>query len=813
MHQCCIKDINTILLKVYKLQKFIVISACTLLFLVDIEPYSAFSQTERYTLGGIVLDEETGESMPGAEVYIHELVKGTITDADGFFKFTDLKPARYHIHIKFIGYHSLYQYVNLTKDIQEFKFQMIPSSLELMEIVIESDPFKTGAVEQSLTTQTISEEFLKKNPGGTLMSSLQQLPGINAINTGVSISKPVIRGLSFNRVIVSDRGVKQEGQQWGADHGLEIDQFDPEQIEIVKGPASLQHGSDGMGGVIIINNPYLAQEGTLEGQITGIYKSNNHLIGTSTMLKGNVNGLVYQARFSTQDFGDYRVPADNFYYNGYILPIYNNRLKNTAGKERNLSGMIGLKKNWGYSTLTISNYNQLAGIFPGAVGVPRLYDLEDDGDSRNIDLPRQNINHFKIISNSNILFGGNWLEVNLGYQNNDRKEEGEPHAHGIEPESESNLALGLKLETFSANLRYNQAINEKANRIFGIQYQYQVNRFGGFEFLLPAFTQNTLGAYFHEQRSLGEVFTINYGIRMDYAKVIIDEHYEPDYPVDPQDSVLRNPSVNRDFLNLSGGIGLSWFPNHNLNLKFNMGSSYRVPTPNELTVNGIHHGTFRHERGDPDLDAERGWQFDLSFSYHLNRFLFNITPFLNLYKNYIYLKPTAEFSELPGGGQIFQYTQDNAVFIGAELSIDYHLIENLHLELVSEYVANYNLETELPLPFTPPFSTLLGIEYRVPKLTKALGNSFVNFGTRFTAAQNRVDRNEQPTDGYILLNFGFGTEFYIGKQQLDFLFNIQNLLDTRYMNHLSRYRWLNLPEQGRNVSISLIFPFKINKTK
>jgi iron complex outermembrane receptor protein len=689
---------------------------------------------------------------------------------------------------------------------------MVASSLELMEIVIESDPFKTGQVEQSLTTQTISEEFLKKNPGGTLMGALQQLPGINAITTGVSIAKPVIRGLSFNRVIVTDRGIKQEGQQWGADHGLEIDQFDPEQIEIVKGPASLQHGSDGMGGIIIINNPYLAEEGTLEGQFTGIYKSNNHLIGTSTMLKGNTGGLVYQARFSTQDFGDYRVPADNFYYNGYILPIYNDRLKNTAGKERDISGMLGIKRNWGYSTLTVSNYNQLAGIFPGAVGIPRLYNLEDDGDQRNIGFPRQEINHFKIISNSNILFGGNWLEVNLGYQNNNRREEGEPHAHGYEPVSEDNLALGLKLETYTANLRYNQAINENANRVFGIQYQYQVNNFSGFEFLLPAYIQNSIGGFFHEQRSPGEVFKINYGLRFDYTKINIEEHYEPDFSGDPLDSVLRNPAIDKDFFNFSGGIGFSYFPNHNLNVKLNIGSSYRIPTANELSVNGVHHGTFRHERGNPNLDAERGWQFDLNFSYHLDRFLFNITPFLNLYRNYIYLKPSAEFSELPGGGQIFQYTQDNAIFLGGELSIDYHVIENIHLELISEYVANYNLDTELPLPFTPPFSTLLGIEYKIPSLTNVFGNSFINFGTRFTAAQNRVDRNEKPTDGYILLNFGIGTEFYIKRQQINFLFNIQNLLDTNYMNHLSRYRWLNLPEQGRNISISLVFPFKIVKS-
>jgi iron complex outermembrane receptor protein len=783
-----------------------------LIFCLTIIPLSLLGQDNRYTLEGRVFDEETKESLPGAEVYIHELVKGTITDVNGYFKFTDLKPARYHLHIKYIGHHSLYQYVNLTGDHQKFDFYLVPSSLELMEIVIESDPFKTGAVEQSLTTQTVSKDFILKNPGGTLMNSLQALPGINTINTGVSIAKPVIRGMSFNRVIVTDRGIKQEGQQWGADHGLEIDQFDPEQIEIVKGPASLQYGSDGMGGVIIINNPYLAQEGILEGQVVGLYKTNNDLIGTSTMVKGNVGGFVYQGRFSTQDFGDYKVPAENFYYNGYVLPIYNNRLKNTAGKERDISGMAGLKKDWGYSTVTISSYNQDAGLFPGAVGVPRLYNLEDDGDPRNIGLPRQRINHFKIISNSNILFEGNWLEINLGYQNNSRREEGEPHAHGYQVTPEGNLALGLDLQTYTANIRYNQKIHEKANRVFGVQYQYQSNTFKGFEFLLPAFNQNTFGGYYHEQRTFGAAFTMNYGLRFDYAKIYIEEHYEPDFSTEnPLDSMLRNPEVDKDFFNVSGGLGISYFPSHNINLKFNIGSSYRVPTPNELSENGIHHGTYRHERGDPGLDAERGWQFDLNFSYHTDRFLFNITPFFNLYYNYIYLKPAAEFSNLPGGGQIFQYTQNDAIYFGGELSIHYHLTKYLHLELNSEYAGNYNLDTKLGLPFTPPFSSLLGLEYRVPKLTDVFTNAFINLGTRFTAAQKRIDRNERPTDGYVLLNIGLGTEIHIKKQQINFFFNVQNLLNTEYMNHLSRYRWLNLPEQGRNVSFSLIFPFKLQK--
>jgi iron complex outermembrane receptor protein len=800
-------------LKVQKLYRTIIALAILKITLVATFSNIIYAQGEGYNLEGRVFDEETKEALPGAEVYVHELVKGTITDVNGYFKFTGLKPARYHIHIKYIGHHSLHQYINLSEDNQEFNFYLRASFIELMEIVIESDPFKTGAVEQSLTTQTVSNDFIIKNPGGTLMTSLLKLPGINAINTGVSIAKPVIRGLSFNRVIVTDRGIKQEGQQWGADHGLEIDQFDPEQIEIVKGPASLRYGSDGMGGVIIINNPYLAEEGTVEGQFLGLYKTNNNLLGTSTMIKGNSSGLVYQGRFSTQDFGDYKVPADSFFYNGYILPIYNNRLKNTAGKERNISGMVGLKKNWGYSTITVSNYNQQAGLFPGAVGIPREYNLEDDGDPRNIDLPRQIVNHLKIISNSNILLGGNWLEIDLGYQHNDRKEEGEPHAHGYQPEKEGILALGLDLHTYTANFRYNQVIHNKANRIFGIQYQYQVNNFKGFEFLLPSYIYNTIGGYFHEQRSFGEIFTMNYGLRLDYARINVDEHYEPDFSTEnPLDSMLRNPEINRDFYNFSGGIGISYFPSHHINLKFNAGSSYRVPTPNELSVNGIHHGTFRHEKGDPDLDPERGWQFDLNFSYHINQFLISITPFYNYYNNYIYLKPTSVFSDLPGGGQIFQYTQNDAVFLGGELILDYHLMENFHVELGAEYVANYNLDTQLPLPFTPPFSTVLDIEYAAPKLSDVLTNAFISLNTRFTAAQNRVDRNENPTDGYVLLGLSLGTDINIKQQHINLSFNIQNILNTEYMNHLSRYRWLNLPEQGRNVSISLIYPFLIQKS-
>jgi iron complex outermembrane receptor protein len=236
-----------------------------------------------------------------------------------------------------------------------------------------------------------------------------------------------------------------------------------------------------------------------------------------------------------------------------------------------------------------------------------------------------------------------------------------------------------------------------------------------------------------------------------------------------------------------------------------------MPTAAELSMNGVHHGTFRHERGDPDLTSERGWQADLNISYHQQEFLISITPYFNFFQDYIYLRPTVEFSDLPGGGQIFEYTQHDAIYTGGELMVDYHFLKNVHMEINMEYVWNFNLETNLPLPFTPPFSTLAEIEYELPWIFGLLKKSYLQLGGRYTSAQRRVDRNENPTDSYFLMHLGAGTDIQLKKQKIKCVISVQNLLNTEYMNHLSRYRWLNLAEQGRNFNISLIFPFFVDQ--
>jgi iron complex outermembrane receptor protein len=768
----------------------------------------SIAQQGPFTISGHVISSD-GEVLPNVSILLDK-GKALTTDEHGDFTIRAINHGTHTLRFTYIGYDTITYKVDVHNQDIHLDVKMNFSNIELNEVVVLGDHFKTGRIEQSQTVQTVDADFIAAQNSGTLINSIQKIPGISAINTGVGIAKPVIRGMSFNRVLVMDKGIKQEGQQWGADHGLEIDQYDPERLEIIKGPSSLLYGSDAIGGAIRILPPTLPASDHLGGDVFLTYKSNNQLIGTSTSLHGSKNDKFFKLRFSTQDFGDYRVPANTFTYNGYVLPIYNQQLKNTAGNERNISFSFGVHKPWGATVISVSNFHQRAGLFPGATGIPREYQLQDDGDSRNIDLPRQVVNHLKIISNTTVVIGQDWLEMDFGYQANDRREEGSPHAHGYQPTPDGDLALGLDLQTASANVRYNNKLTEKVNGIIGFQGQWQDNKQSGFEFLLASFRSINAGAYIYQEYTPSHQFSVNAGLRYDYGIRDIDEHIEPDYTTpENEDSVMRNPAINRQYNDFSAALGFSYYPNIKFNAKLNLGTSFRMPTPAELSSNGVHHGTFRHERGDPNLDSERGIQGDLNLTYQKKEMYFLFTPFIGYYDKYIYLAPEPEFSDLPAGGQLYQYTQHDALFTGFEFDFEYEILPDLTAKITSEYVWNLNLETQLPLPFTPPFSIMGELEYGIRTHSSTITYYFMGAGYHYFADQNRVDRNELPTPGYSLVELSGGFDFKTGNQIAHFRISVNNLFNKAYMNHLSRYRLLNLPEQGRNIIVSLRLPFKL----
>ncbi|MFN3529232.1 MAG: TonB-dependent receptor [Bacteroidia bacterium] len=761
----------------------------------------------QHVLSGQVVDNQ-GRQLPGASVLIHELQKGRIADGHGNFEFNNLKPGHYHLHVHYLGYEAQRIDVEITQNMQ-LRVLLNSSHLELREVLVENDLTRANEEQLTQSTDIVSEAQIRKYAGLTLMQSLERLPGIQTINTGIGISKPVIRGMSFNRVVVAENGIKQEGQQWGIDHGLELDQFNVGRIEVLKGPASLLYGSDAMAGVIQIKPRIFPAEDTVQGSITLLGRTVNDHIGTSAAVEGHrAYGLVYRMRLTAHSYGDYKLPADSFQYNRFVIPIPNAKLENTAGEELHLSGAIGINKKWGYSHINLSSFDQNIGFFPGAIGRPLGYRVVDDGNSRNIALPSQRIRHYKLSSNSSVILGKNWLELDLGYQLNRREELSAPHAHGRPLLDSSNtLAHGMDLSTWSYNARYHLKLDSVRTLILGGSGQYQTNRIDGFEFLIPDFDAWQAGAFALLQWQLRPNFFTNAGLRYDIGGIRSAAYRESLIIQGELIDRQRAPELDRFFHNFSGAVGMSWMASKSLNFKANLGSSFRLPTVAELSSNGVHHGSFRHEQGDSSLMPERGWQIDLAAQYRTSRWQLKFSPYFNYFSNYIYLRPTGQFTFLPEGGQIFRYEQGEVLHTGTEIQLEYHLLENLHLGLVGEYVWMLNMSTWVPLPWTPPASLIWEVEYQFKKGPKWLKLPYVGLDWRWVAAQNRVDRNEAPTPAYQLLQLQAGGNFKLGKQQLQARLMANNLLNARYFNHLSRYRLINLPEPRRNLQAVLSWYF------
>lgn len=770
-------------------------------------------QAQTFSIKGIVQDT-SGLPLPGATVYLHETKAGSNSDSSGYFAIKNVKKGSYHLHIRFLGFESHARNLRVVDSDIEITLKLKPATFEFEEVLVESDMMKTGPKEISQTIDVVNDEYLLKNTGVNLMQSLEKIAGVNYISAGTGVAKPVIRGMSFNRIVTVDNGIVQEGQQWGSDHGLEIDQFSIGRVEILKGPASIVYGSDAMGGMMNLKPLPLPEQGILSGQLLLAGQSNTDLGGGSLMLQGNQHGFFFRIRASGRSFADYHVPADSFMFNKYILPLHNNRLKNTAGNEQAFSATAGVNKSWGVSQLNASVFKQQNGFFPGAHGRPNAGELADDGNRRNIGYPYQEVQHIKISSNTNVLFKKNWLESDIGYQLNQRSEHEFPHAEAFRPKPNSDTALMLRLHILSASLRYHLYMGEKWQHVIGFSGKYKYNQRSGFSFLLPNFTSLDGGIYLFSEYKKSEKVTYSGGLRADAGQVSIQSFSDTLYNASLEAIGLyeRTPALTRQFSTLSGSIGASWIVSEYVHLKCNAGSSFRYPTVPELASNGLHHGAFRYERGNSSLQPERGYQADVHFSWQKKKVAFRVTPFFNFIYRYIYLSPSPHYaSPYEGGGQIYAYKQGDVLFAGYEVSTDLHLAERWHIALIHDAVYNYNLQTALPLPFSAPASITLEKEYTWLKKKNIFRQWYLGADARYVFTQNRVERNEKTTPGYLLFNTSLGGNIRCFGDEVIVSIQVRNILDIKYFNHLSIYRPLNLPEPGRNFLLTIRIPFTILK--
>jgi iron complex outermembrane recepter protein len=785
------------------------------------------------SLSGKIVDKETNETIPGVSVYFPDLKTGTVTKADGTYSINNLPTSKVLLKISMIGYSTISVVIDMSVTTTQ-DFGMEKSVTEIAEIVITGLSQSTEQKRTPIPITVVPHDQLLQSSSSNIIDAISRQPGISQLSTGPAISKPIIRGLGYNRVLVVNDGIRQEGQQWGDEHGIEIDEYSVNKIEILKGPASLTYGSDAMAGVVnMISSPTLPQ-GAVRGNILGSYQTNNGAVGYSGNIAGNLRGFIFDTRFSRKQAHDYQNK-----YDGYVL--------GSKLKEKNYNSILGLNGSWGYSHLHLSSYHLITEITEGerdsvtghflkpfalndstAIGViASVKDFRSD----KIGFPHQDIQHYKAALNNSFVINNSRLNVILGWQQNQRKE----FADVLAPDK---YALYFLLNTLNYDFRYVFPEKNKYHISIGVNGMRQSSQNKGVEFLVPAYKLFDIGSFFTLKKSWNKL-DVSGGLRYDMRNINTEELLLDSLGVptseDNRNHLHKFNAMKRNISNASGSIGMSYQLSRIYFVKLNLSRGYRAPNIGELGSNGEHEGTLRYEIGDSNLKPETSLQLDFSLGVNSEHVSCELSVFNNSISHYIYTKKLHNFSGTDSVASksnpipVFKFVQGDAHLSGGELLIDIHPhpFHWLHFEnsfcIVQAIQKNATDSTQY-LPFIPPAKFSSELKAEKEKLGKIFQTIYVMVGVDNYFKQNKYYSafgTETETPNYTLINCGAGANIVSKKKNVCSLYiSISNLMDIAYQSHMSRLKYApknyatgrtGVFNMGRNINFKLVIPFDIKK--
>lgn len=767
---------------------------------------------DRAVLHGRVTDAQTNKPLSGASVYIPDSKSGVITDADGNYTLSNIPPGRHLVEVSFIGYATWSEYITIRETMQK-DFALTPAILENKEVVVTGVTSATPVSRSPFPVTVVKRQELLHHVATNLVDAISQKPGVSQLSTGPAISKPVIRGLGYNRVVVINDGVRQEGQQWGDEHGLEIDEYSVRKIEILKGPASIMYGSDAMAGVVNIITNVPAAEGTIGGNIYSNYQTNNRLRGAGLSFHGNTKGFSWNAWASLKAAADYE--------NKYDGRVYNSKFN-----ERNFGGYAGYNGNWGYTHLIVSNFNQRAGIVEGdrdeegrfikpLPGGDEGLPLESDFNSTDPQIPFQHIQHLKVVSDNSFYIGEGRLGLNIGYQRNQRTEYG-----NADDPAEKELYFDLR--TVSYQLQYHLKEKNNWQLSFGAGGMLQTNKNKGEEVLIPEYELFDIGAFAYVRKQW-EATTLSGGVRFDSRSVDAGQLEE--------DNDIKFVALDKQFSNLSGSIGLTHRFTSNLSARINLARGFRAPNIPELSSNGTHEGTNRYEYGRHDLKSESSLQADLGVEFNSDHLSAGLSLFYNSIDNFIFYHKLASSN---GGDSLvavdgefipaFRFDQRKASMAGLEMVVDIHPhpLDWLHFENTFSLVSGRfkeALEGTRNMPLIPAARLVSELRGDFWEQGRRVRNLSVKLQAEHNFKQDKAFTGydtETPTDSYTLFNAGISADIMGKKSPLFSLYvTVMNLGDVAWQNHLSRLKYTALNpvtnragvfNAGRNFSVRINVP-------
>ena len=810
------------------------------IYLLILLPFFSNAQknTNRFSLSGTV-KTLSGEPLAGASIFIPDLKKGNIADGKGNFIISNIPSGTFLVEVKFLSYKTIIENIFFEKD-ETRNFAMDISVVEENEIVITGSSKATSIKRNPIPIVSINKQFLQQNLSSNIIDAIAKVPGVSAVTTGPNISKPFIRGLGFNRILTLYDGVRQEGQQWGDEHGMEVDENTVDKVELIKGPASLIYGSDAVAGVINLIPANPPARGNTIGNILNEYQTNNRQIENSISFAGHPNDYTWGFTLSHKMATNYKNK-------------YDGRVYNTGFAETDASANLGVNKSWGYSKIGLSMFDDLQEVPDGSRdSTSRKFtklindqtgdrEIVSDQELQTYKISKihQHVQHYRIYNSSNFLIGSGRLGINLAFQRSLRREYANP--------LENIPGLFLQLNTYSYDAKYYFHESKGFSVTAGLNGMYQNNNVEkGTEFIIPSYRQFDIGPFVYAKKSIGDL-EIAGGIRFDVRKFSNDDLYtkvDPNtglnkavYGTDTLGAEHPFSAYKNTFSGMSGSFGLSYRFNKEWSMKANIGRGYRAPNISEISSNGVHPGTNIYQIGNIDFKPEFNLQEDLGITYNSTHVTINADIFNNDIQNYIYNQKLQSAScgdsVIVPGNETFKYVAASAKLYGGELSIDIHPhpLDWLHFENSISLVYGENngvkggpkvSDDSKYLPFIPPIHTMSELRGNFKNIGNHFANAFVKIQYEIYAAQNRVyleNNTETPTPGYQLFNAALGTDILNKKGNAIFNISIfaNNLFDIAYQSNLSRLKYFEdypnnftgrngIYNMGRNFGIKANVP-------
>lgn len=706
------------------------------------------------TVSGRITSDD-GHPIVGVRVEVVEVSRSTVSGNDGRYQLVNLPSGTYSVTFNRAGFRPEVRRVSVGTVDVELDIILKPSVVEIAPIQVTASPVATTALTSPQPIGVISGEDLRLAQRASLGATLETQAGVRSLSTGSGIGKPVIRGMTSNRVLILADGQRLESQQWGDEHGPNVETGDAARIEVIRGPASVLYGSDALGGVVNVVPRALpdaiGRAPFWRGSLSAAYGANNREPDGNLSLEGASGGFGIRGSLSGRTSGDIRTPRG--------------RLNNSGNEAVGGEVTAGYRAGWGAITATYAGRDERLEIHENPAEEP------DFSGFQNVRSDRAKVSVSLPVS------GSTRLEVDGGFERNKREE--------IEEVGSSEVELGLLARTWTGDVHLHHVLGERIGGVVGVQFlRTEFAKFGE-ETLVPESDVDNFGFYAFEQGEFGR-WNLSAGLRFDTRTLDVAD-----------DDDLDIAARSLDWTSVTGNLGVLRHLTERTALVLNLGRGFRAPSTFDLFTNGVHEGTVRFERGDPGLGTETSYNADLAFRVQSDRVSAEIGGFLNRVNGFIYPRPTAEFDD-ESGFRVFDITQGDARFFGFEAALEWHLSDLVHFRSSADYTNAQNLDIDQPLPFIPPFRVSYNL--RLEPEVGGLDAAYFTVGGESNARQTRTDELDFAPAGYTLFNLGGGIAVPFSGRKLNLDLSIRNLFDKSYTNFMSRYKEFAL-DMGRNVSL------------